>query len=449
MTDFTRCTATELADLYRTGSASPVTVAEQVLAKIEQLNPVLNAFCFTDPDTTISQARASQQRWASQQPLGELDGVPVAIKDSILTKGFSTLNGSHTVVELGPQEHDGPIIVNLKQAGAIIVGKTNVCEFNHTAMHSDSPVHGKVINPVDHQITPGGSSGGSAVAVSANMVPLAIGTDMGGSISVPASFCETLGFKPSFGRIPMYPSDVLQIATVGVFARSVVDIKKNIISMSAHNTQDCSAVPYSDETPMTNIGFENLRVGYLVQINQFSADQTTGKSADKTASWLHDQGAKVEQISLDIPNLHLLRNTFGHIKTLHQWNQTAKHLRLKFGEEFKQAVIQASRDKPDLHTFLLEKNAVITRMYQLMQNYDILISPVTTVPAQAVQIQSWTEQHFLTPWSVLYGLSQQPSLTMPLHLNGKSGSVLIAGARNMDLNLLQIGQRIEFGITKT
>jgi aspartyl-tRNA(Asn)/glutamyl-tRNA(Gln) amidotransferase subunit A len=130
MTDLTQATAAELCSLYQAGAASPVTVAEQVLAKIEQLNPILNAFCFTDPDTTITQAQASEQRWRQGQPLSALDGVPVAVKDSILTQGWPTRHASLAVDLNQPWLEDAPVVARLREAGAVFVGKTTMPEFS-------------------------------------------------------------------------------------------------------------------------------------------------------------------------------------------------------------------------------------------------------------------------------------------------------------------------------
>ena len=193
MTDLTRATATELSNLYQSGAASPVTVTEQILAKIERLNPVLNAFCFTDPDTTLAQARASADRWRQGRPLSKLDGVPVAVKDSILTQGWPTLHASLTVDAEQSWTQDAPSVARLREAGAVFVGKTTMSEFGSTGHDSNSLRYGNVHNPWNLSHTPGGSSGGSAVAVAAGMVPVALGTDLGGSITVPSAFCGIFG----------------------------------------------------------------------------------------------------------------------------------------------------------------------------------------------------------------------------------------------------------------
>ena len=193
MTDYTLCNATELADLYRAGSASPVTVAEQILAKIDQLNPVLNAFCYLDPETTVAQAQASAQRWQQHQPLSELDGVPVAFKDSLLAKGWPTRHASFAVDPNQPWTEDAPTVARLREGGAVFVGKTTMPEFAWGTKNTVSKIYGTTTNPWNVKCSPGGSSGGSAAAVAGSLVPLAVGTDLGGSITVPGSFCGVFG----------------------------------------------------------------------------------------------------------------------------------------------------------------------------------------------------------------------------------------------------------------
>ena len=146
MTDLTQAAATELSSLYQSGAVSPVTVAHQVLAKIERVNSVLNAFCFTDPDTTLKQAQASEQRWRQGQPLSELDGVPVAIKDSILTQGWPTRHASLTVDPDQSWTEDAPAVARLREAGAVFVGKTTMSEFGSSTDNSDSILYGPVHN---------------------------------------------------------------------------------------------------------------------------------------------------------------------------------------------------------------------------------------------------------------------------------------------------------------
>jgi len=171
-TDLTQCTAHELLQFYRSGQASPVEATQAVLARIARLNPKLNAFCLVDADAALASARASEVRWqahrSSGAPVGELDGVPTSIKDLILTRGWPTLRGSRTIDPNQAWDVDAPATARLREAGAVLLGKTTTPEFGCKG-ETNSPATGITRNPWNLDCTPGGSSGGAAAAVAAGL----------------------------------------------------------------------------------------------------------------------------------------------------------------------------------------------------------------------------------------------------------------------------------------
>ncbi|MGH9103198.1 MAG: amidase family protein, partial [Acidimicrobiales bacterium] len=205
-------TASELAYLdartlvacYRDGSLSPVEVASTLLERIRDQDKGINAWCHLAPEDTVAQARQSEQRWVRREPLGPLDGIPVAVKDVFLTRGWPTLRGSRLVDPDQVWIEDAPAVARLRHQGAVLLGKTTTPELGWKAV-TDAPASGVTRNPWDPALTPGGSSGGSCAALAAGMAPLALGSDGGGSIRIPASFTSTVGFKPTWGRVPMWP----------------------------------------------------------------------------------------------------------------------------------------------------------------------------------------------------------------------------------------------------
>ena len=216
-------TATDLLRLYRSGAASPVEATREVLARIERLNPQLNAFCLVDAESALQQARDSEARWQRGAPIGPLDGVPTSIKDLILTRGWPTRRGSLTVDVNQPWEVDAPATARLRAAGAVLLGKTATPEFGCKG-ETNSPLTGITRNPWDLSRTPGGSSGGTAAAVAAGLGPLSVGTDGAGSVRIPAAFCGNFGLKPSFGRVPAYPASPFgTVAHLGPHTMSVAD----------------------------------------------------------------------------------------------------------------------------------------------------------------------------------------------------------------------------------
>jgi aspartyl-tRNA(Asn)/glutamyl-tRNA(Gln) amidotransferase subunit A len=234
--------ARELTALYQSRTVSPVDVMLQVLARIDAFDPLVNAFC-TIADDALDMARASEHRWQAGAPLGPLDGIPISIKDNIAVAGMATRYGS-LATPPHPAPNDSPCVARLREAGAICMGKTTLPDFAHKIV-TDSPLTGVTRNPwrLDH--TPGGSSGGAAVAVALGMAPAAIGTDGGGSIRIPAAFTGTFGFKPSFGRVPHAPRGPFALLShVGPITRCVEDAARIMTVISRPDSRDWYALPF-------------------------------------------------------------------------------------------------------------------------------------------------------------------------------------------------------------
>jgi len=196
--------ATQLAAAIRAKEISPVEVTEAVLARIERLNPRLNAYCTLTPELARTTARAAEAAVMRGDALGPLHGVPYSLKDLTPTKGIRTTFGSKIFEHHVPTE-DAILVERLRAAGGVLLGKTNTPEFGCKGF-TDNKVFGTTYNPWNLERTPGGSSGGAGAAVAAGMGPLAEGSDLAGSIRMPASLCGIVGFKPSQGRIPLYPN---------------------------------------------------------------------------------------------------------------------------------------------------------------------------------------------------------------------------------------------------
>ncbi|SEA60486.1 amidase family protein [Paraburkholderia sartisoli] len=240
--EFCELTARELHALYEAGTASPVEVMEAVLHRVTQLDPAVNAFCQIAADS-LDMARASETRWQHNSALGPLDGVPISIKDNVAVSGLATRYGSR-VTDDQPAPHDSPCVARLRESGAICFAKTTLPDFAHKIV-TDSPLTGVTRNPWNPECTPGGSSGGAAAAVSLGMAPVAIGTDGGGSIRIPAAFTGTFGFKPSFGRVPHAPRGPFGLLShVGPMTRCVADAARILTVISRPDSRDWYALPF-------------------------------------------------------------------------------------------------------------------------------------------------------------------------------------------------------------
>ena len=209
-----------LLDLYRRRALSPVEATRPSIDRLDAVQPRINAFCVVDRDGAMAAARASEGRWQRGEPVGRLDGVPVTIKDLILMRGFPTLRGSRMVDPGQEWSEDAPATARLREAGAVILGKTTTPEFGWKAL-GDSPLTGITRNPWDLTRTPGGSSAGAAAACAAGIGPLHVGSDGAGSIRIPSAFTGIFGLKPSFGRVPAYPlSPMGLLSHIGPMARN-------------------------------------------------------------------------------------------------------------------------------------------------------------------------------------------------------------------------------------
>jgi aspartyl-tRNA(Asn)/glutamyl-tRNA(Gln) amidotransferase subunit A len=228
-TDLAFASMEEVARLYRKRKLSPVEVTKLMLARIEQLNPELNAYITVTADLAVAQARKAEAELFAprgrkgHRDRGPLHGIPISLKDNIYTKGIRTTAGSKILKDFVPL-HDAVIWAKLQEAGAILLGKTNLHEFAY-GVTTNNPHYGPTRNPFDLARIPGGSSGGSAAAVAAGLCYGSIGTDTGGSIRIPASLCGVVGVKPGIGRVsvegvvPLSP----RLDFVGPLARSIAD----------------------------------------------------------------------------------------------------------------------------------------------------------------------------------------------------------------------------------
>jgi aspartyl-tRNA(Asn)/glutamyl-tRNA(Gln) amidotransferase subunit A len=241
--DLAFTSATRLLELYRTKKLSPVEVMAESLRRLECYEAAVNAFVLYDPESAMAEARASETRWQKGEPNGLLDGVPVAIKDTQLTRGWPRRVGSKTVDPNQNWTEDAPSTARLRAQGAVFFGKTTTPEFGWKPV-TDSPLTGITRNPWNLERTPGGSSGGSAAAVLSGVCPLAVGTDAGGSIRIPASFCGVFGLKPTFGKVAVYPPSAFgDVSHAGPMSRTVGDAALMLDAMKGPDPRDWYSLP--------------------------------------------------------------------------------------------------------------------------------------------------------------------------------------------------------------
>ena len=414
-------TATQLMTRYRDGTLSPVEVMESVLERIERWNPRVNAFVFILPEEAMAAARAAETRWRKGAPTGRLDGVPVTVKDLLLTQGHPTRKGSLATQATGEWLEDAPCVERLKAEGAVMIGKTTTPEFGWKAV-TDSPLNGLTRNPWDLDRTTGGSSGGAAAAAATGMGALHIGTDGGGSIRIPAAFSGIFGIKPTFGRVPAYPASVFgTLAHIGPMTRSVADARLMLEVISQPDRRDWHALPgalRSDATDSVQ-ALAGARVGYLDTAGNIGTHPEIKAAFDSALRLMESLGARVEPVALP----------FEHAEDVFRilWYSGARHLAAGLSESqrsclepgFGEIVEQASAITLD--DFLQaneERNAIGRQLRQLHAGIDFIATPTVPIPAFAVGRevppgQGMRRWHEWAPFSYPFNLTQQPAASLP------------------------------------
>ncbi len=256
--------ATELLRLYRQKQLSPLEVTRAALDRIARFDGAVNAFCLVDEERALADARAAEVRWQRGEPCGLVDGVPTTIKDLVLTEGWPTLRGSRAIDPDQPWDEDAPATARLREQGAILIGKTTTPEFGWKAV-TDCALTGITRNPWDISKTPGGSSGGAAAACALGMGALHVGSDGGGSIRIPAGFTGIFGLKPSFGRVPAYPSSPFgTVSHLGPMTRTVADAALMLTVLAQPDSRDWFALPYDRRDYRIGLeqGARGLRIAF-------------------------------------------------------------------------------------------------------------------------------------------------------------------------------------------
>lgn len=289
--------ATDLAAAIRGKQMSPVEAVEAVLTRIARVNPRLNAYCVVTAEAAREQARAAEIALVRGDALGPLHGVPYSVKDLVITRGIRTAFGSR-IYERNIPDEDAPVVERLRAAGAILLGKTATPEFGWKGT-TDSPLTGISRNPWDPTRTPGGSSGGAAAAVAAGLGPLAVGTDGGGSIRIPGSFCGVFGLKPTCGTVPVYPTPTTgTLSQVGPMTRTVRDAALMLAVMAGPDDRDPLSFPTAgpDFTGGLDQGIRGLRVAWSPTFGYANVTPEVLRVVEAAVGHFHDLGCRVDLV---------------------------------------------------------------------------------------------------------------------------------------------------------
>jgi amidase len=444
-------TATELAQAIRTKALSAQEVMEAHLAQIERVNPTVNAIVTLDPDRARAGAKAADAAIVRGEELGPLHGLPIAHKDLVETKGIRTTKGSPIFKDFVP-DFNALIIDRLQGAGAITIGKTNTPEFG-AGSQTFNPVFGATLNPYDTTKTCGGSSGGAAVALACGMLPIADGSDTGGSLRNPANFCNIVGFRPSPGRVPVWPNAMgwFPISVKGPMARTVQDVALMLQALAGPDPRSpiANREPGSRFAQPLDRDFKGTRIAWSRDLGSFPVDPRITAVIEGQRSAFEAVGCVVEEGEPDFADADEV------FKVLRAWAFELGYTDLiaKHRDQIKETVIWNAEEGqkltgPQLSRAEMKRTQLYHRVREFMETYEYLILPVSQVPPFPVTQEYITEingvpmETYIDWMKSCYFITVTglPAISMPCGFTpeGVPVGVQIVGRHEDDFGVLQL-----------
>lgn len=450
MTDLHAVAATDLSGLYRRKETSPVEVITAVLRHIERHEPALRATYALDAEAALNAARESEARWRSGAPLGALDGVPVTIKENVATRGVPVPLGT-AATELVPAQADAPPSARLREAGAVILGKTTMPDYGMLSSGLSS-FHPLTRNPWKLDRNPGGSSAGAGAAAAAGYGPLHLGTDIGGSVRLPAGWCGIFGLKPSLGRIPIDPPYFGRVA--GPMTRTVADSALMMSVLSLPDARDHMSLPYQAFDWMKlERDVKGLRFGLLLDAGFGAPVETQTRAAvDAAARALANAGAIIEPMA---PFLTAeMVNGLDRFWRARAWSDIgalppARRARVL---PFIAAWAQGGAELSGQHVYAGLSQMLTMRAAAVAAcgRFDYVLSPTAPMAAFAAELPCPTNdparpfEHIA--FTVAFNMSEQPAASINCGYTTPDGlpiGLQIVGRRFDDVGVLQVASAYE------
>ncbi|KAF1069821.1 amidase [Variovorax sp.] len=415
--------AVALAALVRRKEASPVEIVQAALARIEARREI-NAFITVTADQALAAARCAEAAVMAGEPLGPLHGIPYSVKDLTLTAGVRTTMGSAIHEDFVPKD-DAVAVARAKAAGAILIGKTLTPEFGHKQVPT-APLFGRTLNPINPAYTPGASSSGAAAAVAAGMGPLALGTDGGGSIRIPAACCGIVGLKATLGVVPHLQAPDLYSANsfTGPMARDVADTRllfEAIVGFDARDPWGAGSAPPRRAAP---VSLRGLRVAWLPSAGN-RVDPEVEAIAGAAVQAMAREGAIVETVQLDFVSLE--KHFLVVLQSLLAARVGANLER--FGNRLDASLIDAVQKgrrhtAVDLHEATFAKTRCFNELQALFERFDVLVSPTLSAPPLPIDMDvrgeieiagrpAGTVRGAWYPYTYPMNLTGHPALSMP------------------------------------
>ena len=447
--DLTNMTAAQLSAAIRAGETTAVEAAEAVLAQIEKEDKNYNCYVTVDADGALAQAKAVQEKIEAEELTGPLAGVPVAVKDNICTEGLLTTCSSKILHNFVPT-YTAEAVRNLRKAGAVILGKTNMDEF---AMGSttETSAYGPTKNPRNTGHVPGGSSGGSAAAVAAGECIYAIGSDTGGSIRQPASYCGVVGMKPTYGTVSRYGLIAYgsSLDQIGPLTKDVADCAAVLTALASHDPKDSTSVSREDTdfTAALMEDVEGMRIGIPNDYLGEGLDDEVRAAVLRAAEVLEQKGAVVERFDLSlveyaIPAYYTIAaaeassnlERFDGIKYGYRTEEYAglhnmykKSRSEGFGEEVKRRImlgsfVLSSGYYDAYYLKALKVKALIKKAFdEAFAKYDLILGPVapTTAPKLGESLADPIKMYLGDIYTIAVNLAGLPGISVPCGQDGK------------------------------
>jgi Asp-tRNA(Asn)/Glu-tRNA(Gln) amidotransferase A subunit family amidase len=448
VTDIDSLDAYAMAEAVRNGEVSPVTLIDQALARIEELDPALNAFTVTFPERAREDARRIEAAVGRGEDVGPLAGVPISIKDTIWMKGELATNGSRAFEDFRPDEDAVPV-ARIKQSGAVIVGKTNNPEFCFRG-YTGNPVWGVTRNPWNLDRTPGGSSGGAGAAVAARMTPLSVGSDGGGSVRLPAAFCGVVGLKPTFGLIPKLPGFAgwPTLSVDGPLTRTVRDTALLLEVMAGPHAADPltypSPRPQYVSAALGEGDLSRLRVAWSVDMGITPVEPDVRRAFLRAVETFAATGCELVEAHPATPHGIGIWNTIATVEGYASDGQLLDRFESVM-EPGTAEILRAgeSVSGPEYVDAQLARLAYTRVWLEFFDEFDLLLTPMMQMTAFPIGVAAPTEidgqpvDPFFDDWCHLCypaNLTGQPAISLPNGLgeDGLPVAIQITGRRFED-----------------
>ena len=447
-------TVRELGEQYASKALSPREVLAASLARIDKYENRVNAFAFVDREGAAKTAAASEARWKRGEALGPLDGVPATVKDIMYVKGWITTYGSRVMALGEPATADSPPVARLREAGAILLGMTNTPEIGWKG-HTDSPAHGITRNPWNLERTPGGSSGGAAVAAALGIAPLNIGTDGGGSIRIPASFTGLCGIKASSGRVPAWPASAFgSMAHTGPITRTVEDAALMLNALTRPDSRDWLALPPDgvDYATAMEGGVKGLRIAFSPALGYLKVDNDVADLVRKAAEGFAALGATVDEVDPGFPDPRRAREVLWWAGATYRTRHLTAEQRALMDPGLREVVEEkaSALTLTDYMEAMQARAELGTAMRQFHDRYDLLLTPATPFTAYLADHdgvdeatkQRWTDRPSLT---FPFNLTGQPAVSVPCGMipDGLPAGLQIVGRMYDDITVMRAARAWE------